>query len=82
MEIVMKAAEAHPEPPRQLVSSMPVDIEMICLRCLQKRPRSRYRSAAALADDLRRFLNGERVRHSRSLRERVAEWFRSDEGND
>lgn len=82
MEIVMQAAEAHPDPPRRIVSSVPVDLETICLRCLQKRPRHRYPNAAALADDLRHFLNGEPVPHSRSLRERVAEWFRSDHGDD
>jgi serine/threonine protein kinase len=55
-----------PEPPSQRQKNVPRDLEAICLKCLEKDPGHRYASAAALAADLQRFLNGEPV-HARTV---------------
>src|SRR5205085_1146701 len=51
-----------PRPPSDLCAEVPRGIELICLKCLEKAPADRYPSAAALADDLNRFLTDDSVR--------------------
>jgi serine/threonine protein kinase/WD40 repeat protein len=46
---------------RSLNNTIPLDLENICMKCLEKAPSSRYRSAAELAEDLDRFLAGKPV---------------------
>lgn len=48
-------------PPRLVNAAVPVDLDSICLKCLEKDPVNRYSSAALMAEDLARFLDGEPI---------------------
>jgi serine/threonine protein kinase len=58
VDTLCQVLQADPVPPSRLQPSAPRDLETICLKCLQKEPGRRYGGAAALADDLRRWLDG------------------------
>jgi hypothetical protein len=74
-DVLQRLASQAPTPPCRLRPGLPRDLEAVCLKCLEKDPRRRYRSALALADDLRRFLNGEPIRARRVGRlERMWNW--------
>jgi serine/threonine protein kinase len=64
-ELLDQIAGRDPVPPRVIDRRIPRDLETIVLKTLAKRPADRYESAAALGEDLARFLNLEPVRARR-----------------
>ncbi|MHC4915635.1 MAG: serine/threonine-protein kinase [Planctomycetota bacterium] len=62
MEIARKQIGERPVPPSRVREGVAADVEAVCLKCLEKDPALRYRSAGELADELRRFLDGGPVR--------------------
>jgi WD40 repeat protein/tRNA A-37 threonylcarbamoyl transferase component Bud32 len=61
MDTVLLVLHEEPVPPSRLRPRLPADLETITLKCLNKEPQKRYGTAAALADDLRRFLANEPI---------------------
>lgn len=80
LDTILQVLEKAPERPRSLRPEIDGDLETICLKCLAKEPERRYSSAEALAEDLRRFLQGEPVLARRAGRlEKTIKWVRRNQ---
>jgi serine/threonine protein kinase len=76
-EILRRVSWEEPRPPRALDRSIPRDLETIVLKCLEKDPARRYATAAALAGDLRRYLEDQPIQARRpTAAQRAAKWAR------
>lgn len=59
--ILTAVSREDPIAPRSLVPGLDADLETICLKCLEKEPRQRYDSAAAVESDLAAWLEGRAI---------------------
>jgi WD40 repeat protein/tRNA A-37 threonylcarbamoyl transferase component Bud32 len=76
-EVLRQVALTDPVAPRLLNPGLPVDLETICLKCLEKDVPRRYPTAQALADELDRFLRGEPIlARPIGLAGKVGKWCR------
>lgn len=67
----------EPIRPHQFQPKLPIDLETICLKCLQKEPAKRYATAAALAEDLQNFQDKKPIRaRPIGIMERTWRWCR------
>jgi tRNA A-37 threonylcarbamoyl transferase component Bud32 len=78
LETLRQLRERDPVRPRTLNKKIDCELEVLCLKCLEKDPGRRYNSAEALADDLERWLRGESVRARRHAfaAGRLVKWVR------
>jgi serine/threonine-protein kinase len=76
-EVMTRVINKEPVAPRRLVPDLPIDLEIIALKCMAKGPEQRYASAQELANDLDRYIAGETIFGRRpSLWHRLRWWAR------
>jgi tRNA A-37 threonylcarbamoyl transferase component Bud32 len=61
LDTILLVLDRDPPRPRTVNPRIDVDLETICLKCLEKKPRNRYSSALALAEDLERWRDGRTI---------------------
>ena len=76
-ETIRQVIVDEPAPPRVLNSSVPADLQTICMKCLEKEPAKRFETAGALQQELDRFLDGKPIQSRPVGRiERIWRWCR------
>ncbi|MEM8947196.1 MAG: protein kinase [Planctomycetota bacterium] len=60
-QIMRDVIESTPTPLTKLVPTLPRELEIICEKCLAKRPEHRYETAEEVSADLRRYLQGQAI---------------------
>ena len=76
LETLRLVMDMAPPPPRLFNAAIPRELELICLKCLEKDPNARYSSAADLARDLERWLEGKTIfARPASIGERTWRWI-------
>jgi serine/threonine protein kinase/WD40 repeat protein len=75
--LIARVYQEQPTPPRKIDPAIPRDLETVVQKCLAKEPEHRYKTAEALAEDLRRFLADRPIlARQTSVREQAWRWCR------
>jgi tetratricopeptide (TPR) repeat protein/predicted Ser/Thr protein kinase len=61
VEVVFQLANTDPTPLRKIAPQVPLDIETIIMKCLEREPDRRYDSARALSEEIKRYLDGDPI---------------------
>ncbi len=81
VDVLYQVVHSEVVPPSRTNPRVPRDLELICMKCLEKEVPRRYGSALELADDLGRFLAGEAVpARSASVVYRLRRWVGKRKG--
>jgi serine/threonine protein kinase/tetratricopeptide (TPR) repeat protein len=80
-QVLAQIMHKEPKAPREANPKVPVDLETICLKAMEKDPDRRYQTAGAMAEDLRRYVNRFAISARRAgPAERLRKWIRRHPG--
>jgi serine/threonine protein kinase/Tfp pilus assembly protein PilF len=80
-QVLAQILHKEPRAPRKANPKVPVDLETICLKAMEKDPDRRYQTAGAMAEDLRRYVNRFAISARRAgLAERLRKWIKRHPG--
>jgi hypothetical protein len=75
--LLQQILQDEPRSPRAIVKGIPVELETILLKAINKNPQDRYAAAQAFADDLQRFLDDKPILARRpTVIDRARKWSR------
>ncbi|MGZ0173943.1 MAG: serine/threonine protein kinase, partial [Planctomycetales bacterium] len=78
-ETVMSVRNSTPPTPRKLNPQVDSELELVCLKCIERNPENRYSSAAALASDLENWLAGGAISvRNPSFSAAAAQWMKQN----
>ncbi|MBI3865665.1 MAG: protein kinase [Planctomycetia bacterium] len=75
--LLLQVLEDEPRAPHRIRPGIPRDLEIICLKAMNKAPSRRYQAAREMADDLQRFRQGQPIlARPQGPFERIVRWGR------
>ncbi|MBI2837812.1 MAG: protein kinase [Acidobacteria bacterium] len=66
VDLLMKVVQQEPKSPRSMGHKIPLDLDTVLMKCLEKEPARRYGSASEVAEELRRVVQGEPIQARRA----------------
>ncbi len=80
IDVMLAVQEDDPVPLRQINPEIPVELELICLKCLEKNKQRRFQTAEELRIELEAYLAGRAIATKRkSLPRRVRSWYEKNQ---
>ncbi|MBS0202760.1 MAG: serine/threonine protein kinase [Planctomycetes bacterium] len=77
-ELLNRVIHEELPPPSKIMPQIPYPLETIILKAIAREPDDRYATAIEMADDLRRFINGQRIHATRkSLLQKAIKWYQA-----